>query len=160
MAEQSPSDNAGVRIFPPGVYLGGLAIGYALDLLWHVPIAPPGWSLAVRLAGLVALALGFWVALSALALFRRLGTRPEPWEPATTLAVDGPYRFTRNPMYLGMALTLGGLGLIGNALWPLVAVVPAVAIIRIWVIAREERYLDAKFGEAYRDLKARVRRWI
>jgi protein-S-isoprenylcysteine O-methyltransferase Ste14 len=97
---------------------------------------------------------------SAVAMFRRAGTSPDPREPTTALAFDGPYRFTRNPMYLGMALILGGLALVGNALWPLIAVVLAVWIIRTQVIDREERYLEAKFGGAYRDFKSRVRRWI
>src|ERR1043166_9678950 len=83
------SDNAGVRIVPPAVYLGGLAIGYVLDLVWHVPIAPPGLSLAVRLVGIVILALGVSIMLSAVALFRRLGTQLAPWEPTTRLALDG-----------------------------------------------------------------------
>lgn len=153
-------DNAGVRFPPPLVFLAALAVGYAVEWLWRVPLAPPGWSLAVRIAGGAALALGFWFMFSALGQFRRLGTRPEPWEPATALALDGPYRFTRNPMYLGMALVLGGLALIGNALWPLLMVVPAVVVIRTQVIAREERYLEARFGNQYRDFKKRVRRWL
>src|SRR5882724_3497322 len=110
VTDDPSSDNAGVRIVPPAVYLGGLAIGYILDLIWHLPIAPPGWSLAVRLVGVVILALGVSIMLSAVALFRRLGTKVAPWEPTTKLALDGPYRFTRNPMYLGMALILAGLG--------------------------------------------------
>src|SRR6266566_3981803 len=91
MADDPSSDNAGVRIIPPAVYLGGLAIGYVLDLVWHVPIAPLGWSVAVRLIGVVALASGLWMMLSAAALFRRLGTGVPPWEPTTKLVLDGPY---------------------------------------------------------------------
>jgi len=160
VADDPSSDNAGVRIIPPAVYLGGLAIGYLLDLIWHVPIAPPGWSLVVRLVGGAATVLGLWLMLSAATLFRRLGTAVPPWEPTSTLATEGPYRFTRNPMYLGMALIVGGLGLIGNAVWPLLALVPVIVIIRTQVIAREERYLEAKFGYEYRILETRVRRWL
>ena len=160
MADDPSSDNAGVRIIPPAVYLGGLAIGYLLDLIWHVPIAPPGWSLVVRLVGGAATVLGLWLMLSAATLFRRLGTAVPPWEPTSTLATEGPYRFTRNPMYLGMALIVGGLGFIGNAVWPLLALVPVIVIIRTQVIAREERYLEAKFGYEYRILETRVRRWL
>ena len=160
MAEDSSADNAGVRVIPPVVFLGGLAVGYLIQWMRPIPILPPWGSLAVRIVGVVAIGLGFWVMLSAVALFRRLKTPPEPWEPTTNLALDGPYRFTRNPMYLGMALVLGGLALAGNALWPLVALVPVVIIIRTQVIAREERYLEAKFGDEYRAFKARVRRWF
>ena len=98
--------------------------------------------------------------VSAVVLFRRIGTPPDPHEPSTRLALDGPYRFTRNPMYLGMAAVLAGLALIGNALWPLLALIPVIWWIRTQVIAREERYLEAKFGGEYRDFKARVRRWL
>ena len=90
----------------------------------------------------------------------KTGTRVNPFEPSTMLVLDGPYRFTRNPMYLGMALVLGGLALIGNALWPFLALAPVIAIIRTQVIAKEEAYLEAKFVAPYRDFKARVRRWI
>ena len=160
MVEQPSSDNAGVRVFPPAVFIGGLVIGYALDLVRHVAIAPHAWSLAVRILGAVVTAAGLGVMFSALVRFRRLGNRPEPWEPVVHLALDGPYRFTRNPMYLGMAAVLGGLALVGNALWPLIAVVPAVLIIRTQVIAREEAYLERRFGDEYRAFHARVRRWL
>ena len=106
--------------------MADLAAGYVLDLIWHVPIAPPGWSFIVRLAGALVVASGFWIMLSAVALFRRLGTKLAPWEPASKLALSGPYRFTRNPMYLGMALIVAGLALVGNAVWPLLALVPVV----------------------------------
>jgi protein-S-isoprenylcysteine O-methyltransferase Ste14 len=161
MSDDPSTANAGVRIFPPVVFLGGLAIGYAIQWLWPVAIFPQGgWSIAVRLIGIAAIASGFWMAVSALSLFRRLGTPPEPWEPAKALAVEGPYRYTRNPMYLGMSLAVAGFALIGNALWPLLALIPAVWIIRTQVIDREERYLESRFGAEYRAFKARVRRWL
>jgi protein-S-isoprenylcysteine O-methyltransferase Ste14 len=153
-------DNSGVRIFPPAVYVGGLIIGYAIQWLWPFPIAPDAWSLLIRIVGVVVLASGVWLVLSAASLFGRLGTPPNPTQPTTALATDGPYRFTRNPMYFGMGLMLAGFALVGNALWPLIALVPAVGIIRMQVIDREERYLEAKFGNEYRQFKARVRRWI
>ena len=153
-------DNDGVTVFPPAVFLGGLVLGYLVWWFWPVPIIPAEWSIAVRVVGGMATALGLWVMFLALSQFRRLGTTPTHWEPTTTLAFDGPYRFTRNPMYVGMALVQGGLALLGNALWPLLALVPVIAIIRTQVIAREEAYLEAKFGASYRDFKARVRRWI
>jgi protein-S-isoprenylcysteine O-methyltransferase Ste14 len=158
MAE--PADNAGVRIPPPFLFLGGLVAGYILDLIRHVPVAPPEWSLAVRVLGGVLAAAAFALMLSAVVLFRRAGTHPEPWKTTTRLVLDGPYRFTRNPMYLGMAAFLVGLGLVGNALWPVIAVFPAVLIIRTQVIAREEAYLERKFGAEYLAYKSRVRRWL
>ncbi|MBV8230410.1 MAG: isoprenylcysteine carboxylmethyltransferase family protein [Planctomycetaceae bacterium] len=100
------------------------------------------------------MALDIW----AVATFRRLGTTPNPAGPTTALAVGGPYRFTRNPMYLGLVFLMAGLEFLANALWPLVLL--PVVIVRRAVIDREERYLTAEFGEEYLRYKARVRRWL
>jgi protein-S-isoprenylcysteine O-methyltransferase Ste14 len=154
------TDSAGVRIFPPAVYLGGLVIGYALNWLWPVPILPGDADPIVRIVGGALALAGIALMLLAVAAFRRAGTSPNPTVATSALTFDGPYRFTRNPMYLGMALLLAGLAGIGNALWPLLAAIPVVAIIQTQVIAREERYLETKFGEAYRAYRSRVRRWL
>lgn len=153
-------DNAGVRIFPPAVYLAGLVIGYALQWLIPLPIVPEGGATAIRILGAIALIAGVATVLAAVTTFRRAGTPVNPTQTTTTLAFGGPYRFTRNPMYLGLALVLAGCALLGNALWPLIAVVPVIFVIRTQVIAREERYLETKFGREYTDFKARVRRWL
>ena len=100
------------------------------------------------------MALDIW----AVATFRRLGTTPNPAGPTTALAVGGPYRFTRNPMYLGLVFLMAGLAFLANALWPLVLL--PVVIVRRAVIDREERDLTAEFGEEYLRYKARVRRWL
>jgi protein-S-isoprenylcysteine O-methyltransferase Ste14 len=155
-----PDGTSGVRVFPPAIFLGGLVIGYLIQWLIPIPIVPAGWNVAIRIVGAVVLALGFWVMMSAARIFRRIGTPPNPRMETTGLAVDGPYRFTRNPMYLGMALILAGLALLGNALWPLIAVIPSVWFIHTRVIAREEPYLEAKFGDEYRAFRERVRRWL
>jgi protein-S-isoprenylcysteine O-methyltransferase Ste14 len=159
MASQS-SDTAGVTILPPFIYLGGLVGGYIIQFLWPLPILPPIFDVAIRMLGVVVFLAGGWLMFTALSSFRTAGTPPDPHEPTKALTFDGPYRFTRNPMYLGMALVLAGLAMIGNALWPLLAVIPAVWWIRTQVIAKEERYLEAKFGAPYLDFKKRVRRWI
>jgi protein-S-isoprenylcysteine O-methyltransferase Ste14 len=160
MAEERQAATAGIRILPPFVYLGGLVLGYAIWWFWPVPIIPAEWSFAIRVTGGVAVVFGIWVAAAAVIAFGRVGTPPDPHRPSTALALDGPYSFTRNPMYLGMALVQGGLALVGNALWPLVALVPVIWVIRTQVIAKEERYLEARFGGEYRAFKERVRRWI
>lgn len=159
MTDRPSTGTSGVRLFPPGVYLGGLVLGYLIQWLFPVAILP-GMTLLARLIGLVALIAGGWLMFSAVSMFGRLGTPPNPTQPTTALATDGPYRFTRNPMYLGMALVLAGFAFVGNALWPLIALVPVIYIMRTQVIDREEPYLEAKFGGAYRDFKGRVRRWI
>ena len=159
-ARTQPSDASGVVIFPPAIYLGGLVVGYLIQWLLPVWIVPAAWSVAIRIIGVVVLAIGAWLMVSALGVFHRVGTAVSPFEPTTNLASDGPYRFSRNPIYLGMTLLLAGFAFLGNALWPLIAVVPAVGIIQTQVIAREETYLEAKFGNDYRDFKRRVRRWF
>jgi protein-S-isoprenylcysteine O-methyltransferase Ste14 len=153
------ADTSGVRIFPPGVYLAGLVVGYALQWLWPLPILP-GADGAARVLGVIALIAGAGLMAWAVGQFRRVGTSPNPTLPTTALTTEGPYRFTRNPMYLGMALLMAGFALLGNALWPLIALIPVIWIIRTQVIAREEPYLETKFGAEYTAFKARVRRWL
>ena len=150
-------ENAGVIAPPPLIYLGGLAVGFALDR------ALP----SRRLRGLRATTVGALSALTGLALmreffmtFRRAGTPIDPRRPASTLVTDGPYRLTRNPAYLGMALLYTGITLLRGRLWPFVTLVAVLRVIDRGVIAREERYLNERFGESYADYCARVRRWI
>jgi protein-S-isoprenylcysteine O-methyltransferase Ste14 len=160
MSHGTPSQSSGVRIFPPGVYLGGLIVGYAVEWLWPLPIAPGRLAVAVRTVGLVVLIVGLVLVAAAAMRFRRAGTPLNPTEPTVALVLDGPYQFTRNPIYLGFALVLGGLALLGNALWPLIAIVPVTWVIQTQVIAREEAYLATKFGNDYRAFRSRVRRWL
>ena len=154
------SDASGVRLFPPSIYAGGLVVGYIVQWLAPIPIVPGALGIAARILGVAVLLAGLALMFSALTMFRAVGTPVNPTEPTKALALTGPYRFTRNPMYLGMALLLAGFALIGNALWPLLSLIPVVWIIRTQVIAREEIYLEAKFGAPYRDFKGRVRRWL
>jgi protein-S-isoprenylcysteine O-methyltransferase Ste14 len=153
----SQRDNAGVIAPPPLIVLAALLIGFGLEYLWPSPALPNvvGYSLG----GLLAL-IGFGSAISALFGFRRAGTNAEPWQPTTALVADGPYRFTRNPMYLGLALVHLGVAAAFGGLWVAAMLVPALITLRYGVIAREERYLEAKFGDAYRDYMASVRRWF
>ena len=154
------ADNSGVRLVPPAIYLAGLIGGYVLWWFLPLPVLPGLWGVAVRIVGALAFATGIVTMFSALEQMRQVGTTPVPFEPTTALALTGAYQYTRNPMYLGMALIQGGLACLGNALWPLVALVPVVWIIQTQVIAREEAYLERKFGAAYLEFKGRVRRWI
>lgn len=150
-------DSAGVSFPPPLVFLGGLFIGVILQFIFSLPFLP--WKLAM-FTGLPVIALGIGLILWAGLLFIRAGTALPPWETATTVVIKGPYRFTRNPMYLGMALIHAGLGLCFSSLWILLMLIPVLWWIRTRVITSEEAYMEAKFGQPYRDYCARVRRWI
>jgi protein-S-isoprenylcysteine O-methyltransferase Ste14 len=114
----------------------------------------------LRLLGASCLVAGLALDIWAIATFRRAGTTPHPAGPTTALAVGGPYRFTRNPMYLGLVFLLAALALLANSLWPLILLPVVIVNVRRAVIDREERYLTAKFGEEYLRYKARVRRWL
>jgi protein-S-isoprenylcysteine O-methyltransferase Ste14 len=92
--------------------------------------------------------------------FRRAGTPVTPWRETRHLVLSGPYRFSRNPDYVGQALIVGGLGLLLRVAWVILALAPALLLVRYGVIAREERYLERRFGEEYRQFRGRIRRWL
>ncbi|MGE5443670.1 MAG: methyltransferase family protein [Ignavibacteriales bacterium] len=92
--------------------------------------------------------------------FRLAKTSLIPVKPTTAIVTDGPFRFSRNPIYVGFAFLYLGVGLWLNALWVVVMLVPLLLVIQSYVIVREERYLELKFGQEYLQYKARVRRWL
>ncbi len=153
------ADNAGVIAPPPLIFLAFLVLGFAFGWLLHLPGAgiAPIYRLAVAF---VCLALGAGLILAAALRFRSAKTAARPWLPTTAIVSDGIYRFTRNPMYLAMALIHAAAALAADSLIALAMLIPAVLVIEFGVIRREERYLEAKFGEDYRRYKAAVRRWI
>ncbi|MGH8533421.1 MAG: methyltransferase family protein [Gammaproteobacteria bacterium] len=151
------SDIPGVAAPPPLIYAGGFALGYLVEKYSPTASFPEfisafvGWSL---------IAFGVLIAAFALSAFRRAGTPVNPYAQTTALVTGGPFRFSRNPLYLALTVIyLGAAGLL-NSLWP-VLLLPAVLWFMHWgVIIREERYLERKFGPAYQEYKARVRRWL
>lgn len=150
-------ENPGVIAPPPLIYLAGLALGFAFEVL--LP--------SRRLRGVRVRAAGLLLALGGLSLareffmtFRRAGTPVDPRRAATVLVTHGPYRFTRNPAYLGMTLLYSGITLLRGALWPFATLPAVLALVDRGVIAREERYLTERFGESYTDYCTNVRRWI
>ena len=165
-----PAASAGVRVPPPLLFAGGLGAALALDAIlpWRFAEALPGLSLLGSgtpwgprlLAGGVFVALGLALALWAAAAFRRARTTVLPWGRASYLVPEGPYRFSRNPMYLGMALAYAGLALALGSwwAWPMLPVV--LLVVTRLVIAREERHLEARFGDDYARYRDRVRRWL
>jgi protein-S-isoprenylcysteine O-methyltransferase Ste14 len=156
-ASASTADTAGIRVAPPLYYVGGFLAGVVLELVF-----PTSWpSSGVRLAAAL-IAGGAWLVfdIGAMVFFRRAGTSPLPMNPTTDLVTSGPYRVTRNPMYVGMAFLYVALAFAFGVTWALVLLPGVIAMIDRFVIAREEPYLERKFGQPYRDYKARVRRWI
>jgi protein-S-isoprenylcysteine O-methyltransferase Ste14 len=157
---EAGKDTSGVRIFPPFIYAGLFALGYAVHRFVPAYLWPGGTPPAARAAAWILIAIWLTLSGSAVFLFRRAGTTPNPMQPTTAIVLHGPFRFTRNPMYLSLVALYGAVTLFVNSLWPLVLLPVVVALIQREVIAREEAYLEAKFGEEYRAYKARVRRWL
>ena len=152
-------DSAGIRFPPPFIYLGMLLIGLAAERV--VGLRSFGVDRPVLVAlGAALLLAGIAVAIVAAGLFRRSGETPEPWTTTHRIVTTGLYRYTRNPMYLGMALAYAGLALALDAPVAMVLLPVVILLIQSQVIAREERYLAAKFGEPYLDYRRRVRRWL
>ena len=152
------TDTANVIIRPPIAWAVAVLAGLALNWLLPLPFVPAavlaGWLGAVVFA--LALALFVW----SIATVTRAGSNVPTNRPTTTIVDSGPYRFTRNPIYLGMVLGLIGLAIAFNSLWLLLTLVPFALVIRYGVVAREEAYLERKFGDVYRRYRARVRRWL
>lgn len=155
--ESDPRDTAGVIAPPPLIFLAGLGIGFGLEALLPGGSLP---SVVHWVLGGVLVAAGLALLATFQSSFTRKGTAVEPWKPTTAIVTGGPYRLTRNPAYLGMALVYAGIAFLADAPWALVPLPPVLLAINNGVILREERYLERKFGSEYLDYKSQVRRWI
>jgi protein-S-isoprenylcysteine O-methyltransferase Ste14 len=153
------SDVAGVIALPPLIFLGFLAAAAVLEAVVPLPLLA-AHAFPRYLAGAALAAGGFVMIAMGTRRFLAAGTNIPPTLPTTALVVDGIYRRTRNPLYLGTTLVYLGLGVTAGSLWAIGLVAPLLWVINTGVIAREEHYLERKFGDAYRAYKARVRRWV
>lgn len=149
-----------MKVFPPAIYLAGLAVSFLAQWEWPLKIASGTLVPVVRVCG--ALLLALWLALDTWAIFTifRSGLSPNPTRPVTALASHGPYRFTRNPMYLSLAFLHAGAGLLANSLWTVLFTIPVLYLVKRLAIDPEEEYLARKFGGEYLEYKQRVRRWL
>jgi protein-S-isoprenylcysteine O-methyltransferase Ste14 len=129
--ENNNADNPGVIAPPPLIYAGALLAGLLANRRFYVPFLP-----------------------------RRAETYVDPYKPATAIVTDGPYRFTRNPLYLSMTMIYGGVSALANAFSPILLLPLVLRLMRRGVIEREERYLERKFGDVYLEYKVRAPRWI
>ncbi len=142
---------------PPLVYLGAILLGVLLHFGWPLPLVrhPLGGPIG---AGVVLMAVGLFIA--AVRTFGAAGTPVPGNRPTTTIVRTGPYRFSRNPIYLAFSSLQVGIALWVSSLWLLITLVPALALMSFWVIPREERYLEARFPSEYLPYKSSVPRWL
>lgn len=153
-------DTAGVIAPPPLIALGVLLIGLGLDRLFPVGVAGAVFPRSARVTISTALViLAAWPMARALWRFRLAGTAPEPWKPTTALVIRGIYKRTRNPMYQAFGLFVLGLAFAFASDWTFLLLPLGAAIVHFGVVRREERYLEGKFGEAWRDYSDHVPRY-
>lgn len=153
----SQEDRPGVDMPPPLYFVGPLVACLLIEAFVPTRILAHPWGWIV---GAVLLLAGLALAIAAARTQRRAGTDFRPDRPSTRIVSHGVYGRTRNPIYLGFALATTGIALLANSLWALAAVPIGIALVQTFVIAREERYLERKFGEEYLAYKRRVRRWL
>ena len=149
-------DSAKVQVPPPFVLLGSILVGVGLHLFFPLHfIVQFRWVFAGLLmcVGLGTVSYCVW-------MFRKAQTAIQPWKATSRIVTSGPYRWSRNPIYLSFVLIGIGLAWALDNLWILMMQIPVIIVINHFVIRKEERYLVEKFGERYKAYKARVRRWI
>jgi len=151
------SSGPGIRIPPPVIYVAALAIGFVLNYLW--PMSPFSGS-SRYVIGSLLIAVNVLIMPPVLRRFRRAGTPFDPRKAASVLITDGPYQFSRNPSYVSLTLLYLGIGILLNNGWILILVAPVFLVMDLWVVRKEERHLETKFGEDYLRYKATVRRWL
>lgn len=151
------TDTPGVIAFPPLLIVGALALGLIAHALWPRHPFP---TLPSRIVGIVFLLAGGALVAWGARTMRAAGTNIDPKQPALALVTAGPFRWSRNPLYLANLIIYVGTTLVIDALWPFVLLVPLIALLEWGVIRREERYLSRTFGEPYDTYRARVRRWL
>ena len=155
-----PEDRAAVRVFPPVVPLIVILLGVLLNRLWRIdPGIGPSTSTRYWVSGIIMVGSLATLGLS-LILFRRSGEDPNPFKPTSRMVRQGPYHFTRNPMYLAMLLLCVGFAVILENVWVLLLTPVAAFVLQRYAIAPEEEYLERKFGEDYVAYKRKVRRWL
>ena len=152
-----PPDRAGVILPPPLIYLFGFIVALALRQRWPLPIfhnAVGGWL------GTVCVAVAVVLAMIGRSTMQRAGTNINPYKPTKTIVASGPFKYSRNPLYVALSLLFLGLTFVTNTWWGLALFVPVAIAIHFGVVLREERYLETKFGDNYRNYRKTVRRYF
>jgi protein-S-isoprenylcysteine O-methyltransferase Ste14 len=158
MNAHSEKDAVGAPVPPPAVLAVAILLGFLVNV-WK-PFALPIPIVAARVAGGILLLGGFALGLAAVRALARGGSSPLPHRPSGALVAEGLYRWTRNPIYLSMAVLIAGVAVLARSGWHLVMLVIFVVVVDRTQIRREERYLEGKFGVEFREYERRVRRWI
>jgi len=156
-APEKAPDKAGVLMPPPLIFLAALAVGLLAQHFVPLPFLPVAWVAWIG-GGLVVVAIA--LAVSGVLTLRAAQTAIDPYKSTTAIVQTGPYRFSRNPLYVALALLCVGIAAWRNALWVLPMLIPAILVLQVGVIRREEAYLERKFGDEYRTYRTRVRRWF
>lgn len=151
-------DHAGVKIPPPLVYFVLSLFGAGIHSWFPLPLGLtreiPYWGLAiVSIPSMLIIFSVIWT-------FRKVETGLEPWSTTSAIVTSGPFRFSRNPIYLAFFIVPVAIGVKINSFWPLIMIVPIALIISHVAIKKEEAYLESKFGQIYLDYKSKVRRWL
>jgi protein-S-isoprenylcysteine O-methyltransferase Ste14 len=145
---------------PPLLFVAPLLLSYALERRWPLLQAPPEWERGFRWTGIALIAVGVVHAASAVALFVKSRTTIVPHHRSSALVTSGAYRWTRNPMYVGLTFVYLGVTIVLTSTWALLFLALPLYVMNARVIPMEERQLDAVFGETYAHYRARVRRWL
>ena len=152
-----PDDTVSFRLWPPVAVGVPLLLGGIATAVWGDPVEPGDWR--VPLGWLLAAAFVVWNGWS-LWLFARHETGLLPGDATTSMIESGPYRLSRNPLYVGLLALYLAIALLASSFWALV-LFPTAAVLVLWgAILPEERFLESRFGEPYDDYRARVRRWL
>lgn len=154
------NDNAGVRYPPPLLFFVLFILGFLIHVYKPLHLVGNDWRTFFRVVGGVLVVAALALNFAAIATFRKHQTSIVPVKPSTYFVKEGVYSFTRNPMYLALCLLyLGGVFVV-NSIWPLIFLPICILITQIYVIHREEKYLERKFGNDFLEYQSRVRRWI
>ncbi len=154
---RTSTDSPGVLVFPPAMLLGTILLSVLLNLIWPLHFPRLAW---MKVAGGMLFILGVFLTGWGRRTMMRAGTNVPPHKPTLAIVTDGPFRFTRNPLYVGGTAAYIGLSLGFNLIWALMLLVPMLLVLNWGIVRREERYLEKKFGETYLSYKARVPRWL
>ena len=160
MMRRAPLNNPGVHFPPPILYILGFGGSLLLDSGVRALPFPGVGTIVVEPFGVLLLLTGLYVTFWGVAAFRKAMTAIFPNQPASELVTDGPYRYTRNPMYTGLTIAFIGGAFIMDSMWPLIVLPVVLGLVYLLVIRREEAYLADAFGEQYSAYRRRVRRWL